>query len=47
MQTIGEPEILSRIPSQKLSVLIHRKNAAMRKEKRLLEKEFLKSQLDS
>lgn len=43
----GEPDILSRVPSQKLSVLIHRKNAAIKKEKRRREKELLKSQMDS
>ena len=39
-------DILSRVPSQKLSVLIKRKNTAIRKEKRRREKELLKSQME-
>lgn len=41
--------MLSRVPSQKLSVLIRRKNTIIKKEKRRKEKEeqLLKSQMDS
>lgn len=42
----GEPEVLSRVPSQKLSTIIHRKNTIIRKEKRKLEKELMRSQMD-
>ena len=35
--------VINRVPSQKLSVLIHRKNQALRKEKRMREKELLRS----
>lgn len=44
----GQINVLNRVPSQKLSVLIKRKNTAMKKERRRLEKEqLLKSQMDS
>ena len=38
---------LNRVPSQKLSTIIHRRNKALRQERRAREKEMMKSHVDT
>ena len=37
VRTIGEPDVLTRVPSQKLSTIIRRRNTLIKKEKRARE----------